>query len=123
MSLAVNSMGSDIIVSSALAFVGDVLTIAGCRGFVLSLRLPVADVDAGMGVSGIFENAVTLFSYMSSQNWSISSCGRFNSRIWSSAICGFSSPRWFVYLSVPGRPTHGGGYTIHLLLSILQIHM
>ena len=113
MSLAVNSMG----------FVGDVLTIAGCRGFVLSLRLPVADVDAGMGVSGIFENAVTLFSYMSSQNWSISSCGRFNSRIWSSAICGFSSPRWFVYLSVPGRPPHGGGYTIHLLLSILQIHM
>ena len=74
-------MGCDIVVSSALAFVGDVLSIAVLGGFVLFLRLPVVDVNAGMGVSGIFESAVTLFSDVSSQNWSILSCWRFNSKI------------------------------------------
>ena len=45
-------MGCDIVVSSASAIVGDVVSIAVLGGFVLFLRLPVADVDAGMGVSG-----------------------------------------------------------------------
>ena len=77
MSLAVNSMGSDIVVSLASVFVGDVISIAGRGGLVLSLSSPVGDVDAGMGVSGIFESAMTPFSDVSSQNWSISSFGMY----------------------------------------------
>lgn len=50
-------MGSDIVVSSALVFVGDISIVAGRDGFVLSLRSPVADADVLRGVSGVFASA------------------------------------------------------------------